>query len=242
MKTGHASETGPIRPVTGKDVDELLSDDRLTVSIQTSFRGRLAFIRRFYFTAAAPFEASRRRNITRHAPNEHLQDESESWEGSTKGLELLGQCSLSLVAKAIQDCLREFAKREGAVLGPKKPKESWFDYYCRYLEDNTSFRWNNSPVPRDQIEQINLCRNDFLHDPDIDGNQPKQSVSHFEKHPLSRFNDGVERAVVKAIAQVNGEEFEATPGSLSVTRYKLLGAIADAGKFCAFVETQNKQP
>jgi hypothetical protein len=25
-----ASETGPIRPVTGKDVDELLSDDRLT--------------------------------------------------------------------------------------------------------------------------------------------------------------------------------------------------------------------
>ncbi len=25
-----ASETGPIRPVTGKDVDELLSDDHLT--------------------------------------------------------------------------------------------------------------------------------------------------------------------------------------------------------------------
>jgi hypothetical protein len=25
-----ASETGPIRPVTGKDVDALLSDDRLT--------------------------------------------------------------------------------------------------------------------------------------------------------------------------------------------------------------------
>ena len=25
-----ASETGPVRPVTGKDVDELLSDDRLT--------------------------------------------------------------------------------------------------------------------------------------------------------------------------------------------------------------------
>ena len=25
-----ATETGPIRPVTGKDVDELLSDDRLT--------------------------------------------------------------------------------------------------------------------------------------------------------------------------------------------------------------------
>jgi hypothetical protein len=25
-----ASETGPLRPVTGKDVDELLSDDRLT--------------------------------------------------------------------------------------------------------------------------------------------------------------------------------------------------------------------
>jgi hypothetical protein len=25
-----ASETGPIRPITGKDVDKLLSDDRLT--------------------------------------------------------------------------------------------------------------------------------------------------------------------------------------------------------------------
>jgi hypothetical protein len=29
-----ASETGPIGPVTGKDVDELLSDDRLTASCQ----------------------------------------------------------------------------------------------------------------------------------------------------------------------------------------------------------------
>lgn len=146
---------------------------------------------------------------------------------------------LSLVAKAIQDYLREFVQSKAPGTGPRKAKESWFDYYCRCLERTTTFRWADSPISRDQIEQINLCRNDFMHDPGIDSGQPKKSETHFDKHPLSRFDDRLERAVEIAIAQANGEVSPpSAPGSLTVSRQELFSAVADARQFCAFIETQ----
>jgi hypothetical protein len=75
-------------------------------------------------------------------------------------LGVVGSSSLSLLEKALHDYLREFVEREGG-LGTKKPGESWFDRHCRFLEENTPFSWNDSPVPREKMEQINLGRNDF---------------------------------------------------------------------------------
>jgi len=161
--------------------------------------------------------------------------------GRTKGLEVLGQCSLSLVAKAIQDYLREFVRSEITGTLPKKGKQSWFEFYCHILEHRTSFRWAVSPVPRDQIEQIILSRSDFMHDPAIDDSQPVKGGTHFKKYPQSRFDDPVERAVRAALAQVSGVEPCDSPGTLTVTKQKLIVAIADARKFCEFIATQRME-
>ncbi len=204
----------------------------------TPFSNRLDFIRWFYFTAARPFETIERECAFRDDPyDDDPPDGLEKWKEATKGLEVLGQCCLALLAKAVQDSLREFVECEGGP-GPKKAKESWFDRYCRFMEENTSLRWAHSPVSRDRIEQIILCRNDFMHDLNIDSSQAKQSPRHFGKYPVSRFNDPAETAVLLAIAEMSSEPFQHAPASLTVTRLELMNAIADASQFCGFVEKQ----
>ena len=56
-----------------------------------------------------------------------------------------------------------------------------------YRGEAEGWSWTNSPGSRDQIEQINLSRNDISHDPMIDRTQPRQNEKHFHKYPVSRF-------------------------------------------------------
>jgi hypothetical protein len=109
--------------------------------------------------------------------------------------------------------------------------------------NRTTFRWEGSPVSRDQIGQINLCRNDFIHDSlsEIDSGQPMQSAGHFQKHPFSPFSDPLDRAVRMASATANSEKWCETPGLLTVSGNALFSALTMARQFCAFVETQDAQ-
>lgn len=193
------------------------------------------FIKSFYLTAEPALKALMRKHNPQVASENLRLIEEEKWQEAAKGLEVLGQCSLALVSKAIQDYLREFigSERSKTVKG-----SSWFDKYCNALEERTSFKWPAAPVTRHRIEQINLCRNDFMHDSAIDASQPLKSDKHFKKQPISRFDDPAELAVRKALAQMNKRKFEDLPGPLTVSRSELFKAIADAEAFCAFVDEQ----
>jgi|ERR1017187_3397538 hypothetical protein len=224
------------------------------MGVLTALESRLAFVRRFYFTAAPPFEAIRRECIPHDDPNDDDPPvEFEKWQEATKGLEVLGQFCLSLVHKAILDYLRFFVTDK---FGPddvaRQKGGSAFDRYETLLLDRTTFRWPDSPVSRDRIEQIILCRNDFIHDSEIDSSQPRQSPQHFRKHPSSRFCDPLERAVRETVATlppppmpdwIDGKESQDTGASLTVNREGLLCAMTDAREFCQFVDAQsNREP
>src|SRR5437868_3189862 len=148
----------------------------------------LDFIERFYNAAAAPFETTMRKIEDQENPfvpswppgdydgPEYLEEFMEADEC----LCVVGSSSLGLLKKALHDYLREFVKREeGPSLG--KYKGSWFDKHCGFLEEHTPFRWSNAPVTREQIEQINLSRNDFEHDSMLSSVWPSQSREHFQK-------------------------------------------------------------
>jgi hypothetical protein len=111
---------------------------------------QLAFIRAFYFTATPPFEALLRKYPSQYSPlGEQTSDEFDCWQEARKGLEVLGPFSANLVEKAIHDHLRDCARCEGVHHGLKKQmKESWFDFYCRHLEETTSLRWPNFIDPK----------------------------------------------------------------------------------------------
>jgi hypothetical protein len=207
---------------------------------------RLTFIERFNATASEPFETTKRRieageepYVPRHAPGDcdGLEYEGE-WGEADEGLRVLGQCSLGLVAKALQDYLREFVTRQAGVRREELPSvlkgyngRGWFDKYQGFLKDRTKFKWANCPVTRDGIEQVILTRNDITHDAMIEGSWPTQSEDHFHRYPLSRFAEDMERAVLTADSA--DPEF---PFSLNVTRDALAEAIKDVRQFCSFVE------
>ena len=198
---------------------------------------RLGFIGRFYLKAVGPFEATQRKIVREKeaflsrgddAPDSFIE---EDWNESTKCVQVLGQCCLGLSEKALHDYLRKFVEREGGV---EKKSGNWFNWYSDFLTQNTPFEWARSPVTYNQIEQINLSRNDCSHDPDIDSKQPAQSQKHFKKHPRSRFSDELERAILTAM---DGREPD-FPISLRVTKQGLFNALGDVQRFCEFVETQ----
>lgn len=205
---------------------------------------QLNFIRSFYLTAASPFEILLRKYTPRYeACDDEPPDESGEWEEARKGLEVLGQFGLTLVQKAILDYLRFFVIDKIGPDDVRIQKGSAFLMYEKLLLNRTTFRWEDSPVSRNRIEQINLCRNDFIHDSEseIDSSQPRQSADHFQKHPSSPFNDPLDRLARMAFAKANAEEWRETPGLLTVSRYELCSAITAARQFCAFVGTQKAQ-
>jgi hypothetical protein len=222
------------------------------MDIMAMLNGRLRFIERFYGAASEPFETTKRKIeaseepfVPRYAPGDYDGFEYEGeWGEADEGLRVLGQCSLGLVAKALQDYLREFVAREASVRREKlatvlktyRKKDGWFNEYCRFLEDRTKFSWKSCPVAHDRVEQIILSRNDITHGSVIENAWPIQSEDHFPRCRLPRFADEMEKAVVTADGAV--PEF---PFTLNVTRDGLAGAIEDVRKFSAFVEEQRTQ-
>ncbi|MGA2712033.1 MAG: hypothetical protein ABSG41_02920 [Bryobacteraceae bacterium] len=208
-----------------------------------ALNSQLDFIRSFHFTAAPPFETLLRQFTPRYeTADEEPPDEFEKWQEARKGLEVLGQFGLTLVQKAILDYLRVFVIDMFGPDAVPKRKGSAFLTYEKLLLNRTTFRWEDSPVSRNCIEQINLCRNGFIHDEsEIDSSQPRQSEDHFKKQPASPFVDRLDRAVRMAFAQANAEEWRETPGLLTVSRFDLFCAIKAARQFCTFVETQKAQ-
>ena len=210
-----------------------------TEALLRDLNDRIGFIGRFYLQAVRPFEATQREIVLKKQAALLTGDGSdnelaeEKWKEATKCVELLGHCCLSLLEKALHDYLRKFAHRELLVI---KKSGNWFRSFCKTLSENTGFDWATCPVTYDQIEQINLSRNDFTHDPDIDSDQPRQSEHHYEKHPRSRFRDQLEGVV---IAAVDGKEPD-YPISLRVTKMGLFEAFADVRRFCEFVEVRTR--
>ena len=198
----------------------------------------LLFIERFYNTAAEPFETTIRKIETEEEPFVLQQAPEDSdgseyqaeWSEAYEGLAVLGSCSLGLLEKALHDYLRELVGAEGGP-GPKKPGESWFDHHCRFLEDETGFRWANSPVSRGQIEEINLTRNTFVHDEMLGSTWPLQMEHHFRKNPVPAFADKLHLAALKG-----AEGKPDVPVALKVTRENLTTHIEYVRQFCTFVE------
>jgi hypothetical protein len=208
------------------------------MDILAILENHLDFIQRFYDSAGSVFEITKRKIeaneepfVRRRAPEDCDGPEYEiQWIEADDFLGVIGSSSLGLLEKALHDYLRKFVEREG---GAGLKDSGWFDRHCRFLEEQTSFRWTNSPVPRDRIEEINLSRNDFTHDPMLGSTWPRQSEPHFRKYPVSGFADKLHLAAM--MEEGDKPEF---PIALRVTRENLTAHIEYVRQFCAFVEAQ----
>ena len=92
-------------------------------------------------------------------------------------------------------------------------RQKKIDQHCRFLEENTAFRWAKSPISKDQLEEINLTRNTFAHDEMLGSTWPLQNEDHFRKIPVPAFADKLHLAVLKG-----KERSPEVPVALRVTR------------------------
>jgi hypothetical protein len=207
-----------------------------------SLNKRLEIIRYFYLEAAKPF-ISTAKKLLEHSPDGEAFRElrEEQWEKAYKCLEILGQCSLGLLKKALHDYLRAVVIADGGP-GPKLSKtETWLDHYCRFLQENTSFSWTPATTAlRDRMEQIILARNDFEHGPVTDSDQTELTEFHLKKQPESRFIDQLNKEIGLATAQLEGKAPD-FPALLSVPRNHLFEAIGDVQRFCQLIEMRKER-
>ena len=218
----------------------------------------LGFIERFYDGAVQPFETTMRKIeageepfLPKCEPEDYYGPKYETeWNEADECKRVIGSCTLGLLAKALNDYLREFVMREvnNQRSRLEQYKGNWFEKYCAFLTQETAFKWLNCPVARNQIEQINLSRNDFAHDPELGGTFPVQTDTHFRKYPVSAFADELSLGVALDAAALftltdasttrkhcNGPAF---PVQLRITRENLMPHVEYVRQFCTFVEAQ----
>jgi len=223
------------------------------MDILAMLHARLDFICRFYSQATTPFETIKNLIVSEEEP--YLRDPETGahgyqaeWMEADDCLRVLGHCSLELLEKALHDYLREFIRRELGMLGvygdatsqildrrlkAYRKKDGWFGMYGRFLEARTTFRWSGSPIAPNQLEQINLCRNDIAHDPRIDNTCPLQSDDHFGRYPNSAFADDL---WLESMVRVGKDGKPGYPVAIHVTRKNLTAHIEYVRQFCVFVE------
>ncbi len=196
----------------------------------------------FYATAAKPFVRVGNRiasddNCASNWDNgKKAARYHKEWDTANACLLALGHASLGIAAKALHDYLRMFIGRISGLPATVFPRDisqrefsklierrngSWLDRYCDFLLKKTTFRWESCPVFHDRLEQIILCRNDFVHNP----TWPWQSAEYHSKYPAPLF--------IAPLWPANS----LIPAMLDVTADQLTAALSDIKSFCEFVQS-----
>lgn len=213
--------------------------------ILTKLMERLEFIQHLYTTAAKPFVRVAKRIASDDECASNWDNGIKAaryhkeWDTANACLLALGHASLGIAAKALHDYLRMFIGRTSGLEATIFPRDisqkefsklierrngSWLDRYCDFLLKKTTFQWKTCPVSSDRLEQIILCRNDFVHNP----SWPWQSAEYHSKYPVPLF-----------IAPLWPAD-SSIPAMLDVTEDQLRTALFDIRAFCEFVHTCSK--
>jgi hypothetical protein len=153
----------------------------------------------------------------------------EEWQEADEAINLLGQACLSLVQSALKEYLDGcVALTNGKPV--RKGKESWFDSYRRFFDEQLGIDWSKSQVPLNSIEEINLARNDAQHAGIEFGMTRYRDARHQERFPSGIFAD--------VMYTTMAERLPFFPVPLKVTADSLNEAIKRVGDFCSFLEAQ----
>jgi len=155
------------------------------------------------------------------------------WQEADEALNLLAQACVSLVQSALKEyldgCL--FVARSGKP--QRNGKESWFDAYQRFFNEQFGIDWAKSPVQPTLIEEINLARNDAQHTGREFGMTRYQDAHHRERFPKGLFADAMFAEMVERSPLMGPVPLRATAGSLQEATKRVLD-------FCSFIDERRR--
>jgi len=209
------------------------------MDILAGLRDKLRFIERHYAAASAPFREIRRQINDREEPFELPPFDPEiddgeppflvEWQEATQSLNIEGQAALKIVQAALREYLSSFVGMYGIPLTAKG--KNWFEKYNRHFLDAYNIDFEKAPIPLDELEEVNLARNDTEHSGEPFGMTRRQSEQHARRFPGGLFVDEIEK-------QLFQESDDLWPKRIEVTEAGLKEAIRRVETFCEFLDAQ----
>jgi hypothetical protein len=205
-------------------------------------RERITFIRRFYETAAKPFEDIKRKIEAGEEPYEPPYSEDgeppflTEWQEADECLQVLAHACISMVSAALKLYFKAWERELGRPLDEaSKREDGLINRYRVYFERNFGIRFSEGPSDLPLLEEIVLARNRFQHPDDLVSVVPTYSESDVEKLPRIFFMHETERRLFVE----DGVAF--APWMLptvSISGEQLRAAIAEVERFGEWLETQ----
>lgn len=211
------------------------------MDLLAGLRDKLRFIERHYVAASTPFREIKRK-IEEHEepfewqpfdPETYNCDEppfSAEWSEATESLNIEGQAALKLVHSALHEYLTSFIDLNRVPLTAKG--KNWLERYKKHFLDVYGIDFKKAPVPLEDLEEVNLARNDVEHSGQPFGMTRRQSKEQALRFPDGLFVDDIDRDMARASPGT-------WPGRIVVTDAGLAEAIRRVETFCKFIDEQS---
>ncbi len=213
-------------------------------------QSQLRAVERLYDGAAGVFIETKRKIEAGEAPYEPPDFDPErdypeppyieEWADADQFQDVIGQACLSIVSASLQDYFKENLQRRGIAEEAEKyisqqrrkvKGESWLNRYIWFFGEAFSIDWSKSPIPIEQLEEINLARNSVQHGPPGLGLNRYQYKPHRERFPTGLFMSEFDRTAAKE------DGYERPRVHLHVSSEALYETIRRVETFCEFVES-----
>lgn len=220
---------------------------------------RTKFIRDFYGEASFPFTERKRKIEASEDPFQPPYSEGgdppflENWQEAEEAIDVLGQMCISLLSSSLQLYLKEsinelrgsYGSESLAKVGIGKPednkaafKEGWINGYRMFFRDKLRIDWVGAPSNLSLLEDIVLTRNKAQHPETIKTLGIQHSHHDRAKYRRSFFADELEMKFFGGSdADCPSDEW-VLPQYLNITSEKLLAAVDEVDRFCAWLEDE----
>jgi hypothetical protein len=213
------------------------------MDIQAGLRDKLRFIERHYAAASAPFRETKRKIDAGEDPFEPPPFDAETatdfrppfleqWQEANESLNIEGQVAIDLVRAALREYLSSFINLYGDPLTASG--KNWLRLYRKHFLETHGIDWEEGPVPLDELEEVNLARNDVERGGEPFGKTRRLTNDRELGFPAGRFVDEIEEQVFQASGRL-------WPGRFEVTDAVLKEAIRRAESPCEFLRFETLQ-
>ncbi len=210
------------------------------MDILAGLRDKLRFIERHYAAASGPFRETKRKindGEEPYAPPPFDPETAvdfeppflEQWQEANESLNIEGQAALKLVQGALRDYLSSFVELYGTPVTASG--KNWLQRYKKHFLATYGIDWEKGPVPLDDLEEVNLARNDVEHGGEPFGMTRRQSQEHALRFPSGLFVDEIEKQLFQA-------SDSSWPRRIEVTDAGLKEAIRRVEGFCEFLDAE----
>ena len=158
---------------------------------------RLRFVQNLYESVVPSLEETKRQIVVHNSDGD--EEFLSEWEDADGAVIVVGYWCLCMVQATLQAYLRDCIAPVGSLhwnsselrrrLEKKSKRESSFHRYRLLFLEDLGVDWESGPISIKDLEQLNLTRNDIIHNVDMMEFSVKRLETHAERFPIGLFTE-----------------------------------------------------